>query len=104
MDLVALGEMFLCPYETAAFPLYAEPKGGESWQFFSRLARENQVYLSAGSIPEIDGEGRIYNTAFVFDRQGRQIAKHRKIHLFDVLLTGHSNASRLPRCIENPSD
>ncbi|MEI3102322.1 MAG: nitrilase-related carbon-nitrogen hydrolase [Oscillospiraceae bacterium] len=32
--------------------------------------------------------GRIYNTCFVFDSQGRQIARHRKVHLFDVDLPG----------------
>ncbi|MBQ6591095.1 MAG: carbon-nitrogen hydrolase family protein, partial [Lachnospiraceae bacterium] len=35
-----------------------------------------------------DGEGRIYNTAYVFDRQGRQIGKHRKAHLFDIDVKG----------------
>lgn len=83
-DLVTVGEMFVCPYETAAFPLYAEAEGGETWQFLSRLAAEHHVYLSAGTIPERDETGRIFNTAYVFDRNGRMIAKHRKMHLFDV--------------------
>ena len=34
--------------------------------------------------PEKDADGRIYNTAYVFDRAGRQIARHRKVHLFDI--------------------
>ena len=46
------------------------------------------IYLAAGSIPEVDEEGRVYNTAYVFDRGGRQIAKHRKMHLFDINVTG----------------
>ncbi|MCD8132778.1 MAG: carbon-nitrogen hydrolase family protein [Clostridiales bacterium] len=82
-DLVALPEMFQCPYENAQFPSYAEPEGGETWQFCSGLARQNGVYLSAGTIPEA-ADGRIYNTAYVFDRAGRQIAKYRKTHLFDI--------------------
>ncbi|MEE0954935.1 MAG: nitrilase-related carbon-nitrogen hydrolase [Eubacterium sp.] len=40
--------------------------------------------LSAGSIPECDDAGHIYNTAFVFDREGKEIACHRKMHLFDI--------------------
>lgn len=87
-DLVTLPEMFNCPYETEKFPLYAEKEGGESWQALSRLARQEGIYLAAGSIPEADEEGRVYNTAYVFDRQGRQIAKHRKMHLFDINVTG----------------
>ena len=83
-DLIALPEMFCCPYETANFPLYAEKEGGATWQFAADLARRLGIYLSAGSMPEADEAGRVYNTAYVFDRQGHQIAKHRKMHLFDI--------------------
>lgn len=86
-DLVALPEMFQCPYENAQFPFYAEPEGGETWQICSGLARQNGVYLSAGTIPEA-ADGRIYNTAYVFDREGKQIAKYRKTHLFDIDIRG----------------
>ena len=86
-DLVALGEMFQCPYVTQNFPLYAEEEGGDTWQRLSQLAAKHQVYLSAGTVPELDG-GKVYNTAYVFDRQGRQIAKHRKVHLFDIDVEG----------------
>lgn len=30
----------------------------------------------------------MYNTAYVFDRQGNQIARHRKMHLFDISVEG----------------
>ena len=88
VDLVAVGEMFTTPYETSCFPGYAEPEGGESWKQLSNMARKHRIYLSAGSIPEVDAEGRVYNTAYVFDREGRQIAKHRKAHLFDINVEG----------------
>ena len=90
-DLVTLPEMFACPYETKNFPAYAEPEGGPSWQALSSLAAKYGICLSAGSIPECeetDGETRIYNTAYVFDRDGRQIGKHRKVHLFDIDVQG----------------
>ncbi len=88
VDLVTLGEMFNCPYQTPNFPIYAEEAGGESWQRCSALAKKHGIYLSAGSMPERDREGHIYNTAYVFDRQGRQIARHRKMHLFDIAVSG----------------
>lgn len=88
VDLVTLGEMFNCPYITSNFPVYAEPEGGESWKACSDLAKKYHIYLSAGSIPEVDEAGRVYNTAYVFDREGRQIAKHRKAHLFDIDVEG----------------
>ena len=88
IDLVTLGEMFNCPYQTPCFPVYAEAERGETWQKLSALAKKYQIYLSAGSVPEKDEEGHVYNTAYVFDRQGRQIAKHRKVHLFDIAVKG----------------
>ena len=87
-DLVCLPEMWCCPYQTENFPVYAEPDGGEMWQALSALAARYGIYLSAGSVPEIDAEGKVYNTAYVFDRNGRQIAKHRKVHMFDIYAHG----------------
>ncbi len=88
VDLVTLPEMFNCPYQTPNFPVYAEPQGGLAWTACAELARKHKIYLSAGSMPEVDEAGRVYNTAYVFDRQGRQIAKHRKAHLFDIDVKG----------------
>jgi len=87
-DIVTLPEMFNCPYKASNFPVYAEPEGGESWQALSNLAKKYGVYLSAGSMPESDEKGNTYNTAYVFDRTGVQIAKHRKMHLFDINVEG----------------
>lgn len=86
-QLVILPEMFCCPYSSDAFSAYAEPAGGHIWQTMSRSAAENGVCLVAGSMPERE-DGRIYNTAFVFAPDGRQIARHRKMHLFDVEFDG----------------
>lgn len=88
VDFVTLPEMFNCPYQTKNFPVYAEREGGEAWQACSDLAKTHGIYLSAGSMPEADENGNIYNTAYVFDRQGHQIGKHRKVHLFDIDVKG----------------
>lgn len=87
-DLVMLGEMFCCPYETSLFPSYAEDEGGPVWSRLSSLAREHSIYLAAGSVSERVEAGKVYNTAYVFDRDGRQIAKHRKVHMFDIQVEG----------------
>lgn len=86
-DLVMLPEMWNGPYDARLFPTFAEPDGGPSWQFLSALAKETRVYLCGGSIAEREGK-RVYNTSYVFDPEGRQIAKHRKMHLFDIDVTG----------------
>ena len=84
VDLIALPEMFCCPYEMKNFPAYAEKEKGAMWQACSDIARKYGVYLSAGTMPEQDLSGKVFNTAYVFDRFGKQIAKHRKVHLFDI--------------------
>lgn len=86
-ELVALPEIFCCPYASEAFPRYAEPAGGHIWSALAAMARESGAWLVGGSMPELDG-GRVYNTSFVFDPQGRQVARHRKVHLFDVDVKG----------------
>lgn len=83
IDLIMLPEMFCCPYETSNFPLYAEQEGGALDRELANIARDNNIYLIAGSVPEKDGD-KIYNTSYVYNRMGEKIAKHRKVHLFDI--------------------
>lgn len=87
-DIVTLPEIFCCPYQNDIFRDYAEKAGGLIWSTCASLAKQHNIYISAGSIPEEDEEGNIYNTAYVFDRNGNQIAKHRKVHLFDIDVKG----------------
>ena len=47
------------------------------------------MWVLGGSILEASG-GRVYNTSLLFDRSGEQVARYRKIHLFDVDLPGVS--------------
>ena len=86
-DFVMLPEIFTCPYDNNCFPQFAESGEGETYRFLSNLARERKAYVIGGSIPELD-DGKIYNTSYVFDRSGRLIGKHRKIHLFDIDVKG----------------
>lgn len=87
-DFVILPEMFCCPYQTQNFPVYAEEEGWPVWQQLSEYANQYGIYLIGGSMPEKDAEGKVYNTSYIFDRQGKQIGKHRKVHLFDIDVTG----------------
>lgn len=87
-DFVILPEMFCCPYQTQNFPVYAEEEGGPVWQQLSEYANQYGIYLIGGSMLEKDAEGKVYNTSYIFDRQGKQIGKHRKVHLFDIDVTG----------------
>ncbi len=86
-DIAALPEMFNCPYSNDHFPEYAEAESGETTRRLSAAAKEHGIYLVGGTIPERSGAA-IYNTCFTFDRNGHQIGKHRKIHLFDIDIKG----------------
>ena len=59
--------------------------GGPAYSMAQDMAAKHRVFVHAGSIMErIEGDERIHNTTVVFDRQGQEIARYRKIHLFDV--------------------
>lgn len=85
--IVVLPEMFNCPYASGYFRKFANAEYGESVAEMARWAAENRIILVGGSIPETEGD-KLYNTCFVFNEQGEVIAKHRKIHLFDVDIKG----------------
>lgn len=86
-QVIALPEMFNCPYSNKYFREFAEDGGGRTVGFLSSLAAELGIYLVGGSIPELD-QDNVYNTSFIFGREGEMIGKHRKIHLFDIDVKG----------------
>ena len=86
-EVISLPEMWNCPYANEYFREYAETADGAAVSFMSKLAEELGIYLIGGSIPELEGE-KVYNTSFSFDRKGRIIGRHRKVHLFDIDVKG----------------
>ena len=87
VDLAVLPEMFCCPYENACFRTYGEPEGGPAQEALRKAAAELGIYVVGGSLPELE-EHRVYNTSYVFGPDGTQLAKHRKVHLFDIDVAG----------------
>jgi len=85
--LVCLPECFNCPYGNQYFAEHAEPIPGHTSAMLSSLAAENQIVLVGGSIPEREGD-KLYNTALAYGPQGQLLAKHRKMHLFDIDVPG----------------
>ncbi len=86
-DIAVLPEMFCCPYDNSWFRKLSEKEGGPAYKAMSSAAKESGIYIAAGTIPESENDN-VYNTAYVFDRNGDQIAKHRKMHLFDIDIKG----------------
>ena len=87
IDMAVLPEMFCCPYDNACFRPYGEAEGGPAYQTLSALAKERGIWLVGGTVPEL-AEGKVYNTCYVFAPDGQMVAKHRKIHLFDIDVKG----------------
>lgn len=85
-DLVALPEVFThLSTDADAKRASAEPvPGGEGYGLLQELAARHGIVVHGGSLIERDGD-RLYNTTVVFDREGRELARYRKLHLFDIV-------------------
>ena len=86
-DLAVLPELFAYYGSQRQMRAMAEPLGGPITTFLSDLARDRSMWLLGGSVCEED-DGRVYNTSFLFDRNGEALARYRKIHLYDAELPG----------------
>ncbi|GAA5835935.1 hypothetical protein JCM5353_003093 [Sporobolomyces roseus] len=97
-DLVMLPEIFNSPYATDMFRRYAERIGwtpenkdsykveeteSESIRMLSETAKEHNIWLIGGSIPELSDD-KVYNSSPFFSPEGKLVALHRKVHLFDI--------------------
>jgi predicted amidohydrolase len=62
----------------------AETIPGPTSNAFAKIAKEHGIYLLGGSIHEKEINNSIYNTSLLFNRDGKMIAKYRKVHLYDA--------------------
>lgn len=82
-DLIVLPEFFNTGVSIPEFKKLAESEeNSPTLQFFTEIAQKYSTYILIGSVIEKDGE-KLYNTSYLSDRNGKIIAKYRKIHLFD---------------------
>ena len=86
-DWVLLPECFdfLGGTRDAKFEAADHLADGEACRTMRDLARRHEVFIHAGSMLErLPGRDRIGNTTVAFDRRGHEVARYRKIHLFDI--------------------
>ncbi|MFI1029420.1 carbon-nitrogen family hydrolase [Streptomyces sp. NPDC020951] len=82
-DLVVLPELWTTgAFAYEEFGSEAEPLEGPTYEAMAKAASDAGVWLHAGSIPERDPEGALYNTSLVFSPSGEPVAAYRKIHRF----------------------
>lgn len=66
---------------------WSESLEGDLVTSFCQVAREYQVYLLLGSIPErLPPSDKVYNTSILIGPEGGIRAAYRKLHLFDAVL------------------
>jgi nitrilase len=70
-------------------PLGSGAAGGPAYELLRGLALKHAIHVHGGSMIEAPGPGddpaRLFNTTVVFDAEGREIARYRKIHMFDIV-------------------
>lgn len=82
-DLVVLPELWTTgAFAFESFAEAAEPLEGATYEAMAKAASDTGVWLHAGSIPERDPDGTLYNTSLVFSPTGDLAAAYRKIHRF----------------------
>ncbi|MEU6420202.1 carbon-nitrogen family hydrolase [Streptomyces spiralis] len=82
-DLVVLPELWTTgAFAFEEFGREAEPLEGPTYEAMAKAASDAGVWLHAGSIPERDPEGPLYNTSLVFTPTGGLAAAYRKVHRF----------------------
>jgi predicted amidohydrolase len=85
LDLIVFPEIHLCgdcdrgADANAWLREAAEPLTGPRVQALGRVAADLGVWLIPGSIPELGGDGLVYNTEVVFDPAGNLVASYRKV-------------------------
>ena len=91
-DIVSLPEVWTClggPREgkfaqaETLPPVGSNQPGGPAYEFLRSVARGQRIHVHGGSMGEL-GEERLFNTTVVFGPDGTELARYRKIHLFDI--------------------
>lgn len=91
-DIVSLPEVWTClggPREgkfaqaETLPPVGSNQPGGPAYEFLRSVARGQRIHVHGGSMGELGGE-RLFNTTVVFGPDGTELARYRKIHLFDI--------------------
>ena len=90
VELLVLPELWSCGYDPVTLAedvrRDAEPRNGPRARTLADAARTHEMFLAAGSVPELGEDGRIHDTALIFSPRGELAAWHRKAHLYGPTL------------------
>ena len=85
-ELIGLPENFSFLGDEKGKISQADAIGQASEKFLKTMAQKYQVMLLGGGYPVSVSTDRIYNTALLVGRDGQELARYEKVHLFDVNL------------------
>lgn len=80
-DVIVLPEMWNTSFIPSNVNEICDKEGVESKELLSKLSKELNVNIVGGSVSN-NLNGKLYNTSYIFDRNGNEIAKYDKVHLF----------------------
>lgn len=85
LDLIVLPEIFSTGINHEYFFKHIEDgNGSKIITFIKEFAKKYNTNIIAGTVIE-KSEEKLYNTSFAINREGKTIAKYRKLHLFNYL-------------------
>jgi len=80
-DVIVLPEMWNTSFFPENVKELADKNSENSKKLLSKLSKELNVNIVGGSVSNIRDE-KLYNTAYIYDRNGKEIASYDKVHLF----------------------
>ena len=80
-DVLLLPELWLTGFYPRPIHSYADSNGQKTCTMLSALAQKYHVNLIGGTVPITLGD-KVFNTSYIFDRQGQLITAYQKTHLF----------------------
>lgn len=84
-DVVVLPEMWTSGYDLPNIEEYADNNLEPTFGILADLAKQYDVNIVAGSVPNIKDNKRVYNTAFIINSQGKLVHEYSKMHLVPML-------------------
>jgi predicted amidohydrolase len=85
-ELVCLPENFSFLGDDSTKMLEAESISQKSEKFLKTMAQRYQIMLIGGGFPVPTIDHKVYNTALLIGRNGEELTRYEKVHLFDVNL------------------
>ncbi|KRM73839.1 carbon-nitrogen family hydrolase [Secundilactobacillus collinoides] len=83
-DMVIFPEMWNTGYDLIRLADIADANGDQTKHVLAALARKYNIMVHGGSV-STKRDGKFYNSTYIFDKDGTEIANYDKVHLFGLM-------------------